>query len=88
MIKKCPRCGVEGPVTYVFGWRQHRGTTQPQGLCRACRCKKMMDPLQQLRWLYAKVFPNDRCTTRATKFMLDRIKRKPDRATWEKNILD
>lgn len=74
MIKKCPKCGVEGFVPVVFGYRWHREKLQPQGYCRGCRLKNKT-PHERLKWLYKVVFPNDKCTSRSTNFILERVKK-------------
>lgn len=76
MIKTCS-CGMEGPVTLVFGWRRHRGKVIPQSNCRACRFKyKLPDPV---RWMYQKLYPNDKNkNSRSSNFMKMRIRNKKD----------
>ena len=76
MTKTC-NCGLSGPVTLVFGWRNHRGEIVPQGSCKACRSKSVID--NPVKWMYKKLYPNDKNNnSRSKNFMLQRIAKKQD----------
>ena len=38
--KACPKCGVEGGIDKLFGYRKVGNKTYPQSQCRKCRSKR------------------------------------------------